>query len=52
MREKNKESKLVVRKSSKKDRGVPPARPGKCVGKMKGGPESVCQRSGWAELKF
>lgn len=36
-------SKLVVRKRSKKERGTLPARPGKCMGNMKDGLESLHQ---------
>jgi len=43
-REKNRKgSKLVVRKSSKKERGAPPARPRKCMGNLKAGPENLHQ---------
>ena len=42
----------MVRKSSKKERGAPPARPRKYTEKMNDGPESLHQWSGWAELKI
>lgn len=48
----SKGSKLVVRKSSKKERGVLPARPAKCMGMMKAAPGSLHQWSGWEEVKI